>query len=160
MLYDYFKTRWTAPSPEILVTDPYQAVRKANAAEFEVYKSLPTLDLSHLDDYFIKDAPAYTTIANTAHRSVERKRVLTNPNNPSTHEIYSIKLVELRQNEAIVETEEYWYLRWFEPLKNDYSEKVYKEINNQFYVLRWYQGRWKVYSNAYPPRTDNSALPE
>ncbi|TDB69169.1 hypothetical protein [Arundinibacter roseus] len=105
--------------------------------------------------YYDTQGSAYSTIKLNVEGSAKKKRILTNPGNPSAHDILDISLVELRDDEALVKTKEYWYLRWYDIATKDYISYVYKETNEQIYLLVWKNGHWLIKSNAYPPSSDN-----
>ncbi len=159
-LYDFVKTKWLNPAPSQFIEELYDTVRRANAAEFAAYRSAPDADLSGLDECFDPEGSAYAKITEAVTGSCAKKRIISNPGNPSTHELLSISLSEIDGDRAIVKTREYWYVRWFDTQKNDYLDYVYKETNEQLYVLHWREGRWRVRSNAYPPQSDNDAQKE
>ena len=92
-------------------------------------------------------------ILNVLSRHKERGWVLTNPMNPSTKRILSIKVKDIEKKEIFVSTTEYWYLRWWDSRKKTYAFP-YRETNHQQYVLRIDDGIWKVYETIRPaPRT-------
>lgn len=156
-LYDYVKSTWMTPTPGQLISDLYETIRKANEAEFAVYRTTSNTDLARLENYFEKDASAYVNIKQIVDRSRTKNRIISNPGNPSTHEILSINLVELNGEQALVKTREYWYLRWFDTQQKEYIDYVYKETNEQYYLMVWRQGKWRIKSNAYPPESGNIA---
>ena len=159
-LYDLVKTKFLSPPPGQFIEDLYSTVRKANDAEFAAYRNVPEADLSELEKYFDPEGSAYAKIKEAVLGNIAKKRVIHNPGNPSTHELLSISLSEINGDEALVKTREYWYIRWFDTQKKDYLDYVYKETNEQLYVLVWQRGRWRVRSNAYPPQSDNDAQKE
>lgn len=159
-LYDFMKTRFLNPAPGQLIADLYTTVRQATDAEFGAYRQAPDTDLSNLETYFDPQGSAYAKIKQAVEGSAAKKRILSNPGNPSTHELLGISLHEMNGDEAIVKTREYWYLRWFDTQKNEYIDYVYKETNEQYYVLVWRGGRWFVKSNAYPPERSNDPKKE
>ena len=159
-LYDFVKTRFISPPPGQFIEELYSTVRRANAAEFAAYRAVPDADLSGLAEYFDAEGSAHAKIEQAVTASRAKKRIIHNPGNPSTHQLLSISLSEINGNEALVKTREYWYMHWFDTQKNDYLDYVYKETNEQFYLLVWRDGRWLVRSNAYPPQSDNDAQKE
>lgn len=159
-LYDFMRTQFLNPAPGQLISDLYTTVRQATDAEFAAYRQVPDSDLSNLETYFDKQGSAYAKIKQAVEGSAAQKRILSNPGNPSAHELLGISLHEMNGDEAIVKTREYWYLRWFDTQKNEYVDYVYKETNEQYYVLVWRRGRWLIKSNAYPPASGNEAKKE
>jgi hypothetical protein len=126
-------------------------VRRAIQAEFSAYKALPRIELQELDKYFTKTGSARKRIEHVLRHRRKKRCVINNPWNPSTCELLDIKLRRLEDNRAIVVTEEYVYLKWFD-LGRSLYEYIYNERNKQTYILvREKGGKWKVDVNVYPP---------
>jgi hypothetical protein len=130
-----------------------RVVAEANDAEFRAYDSLPVIRTDELDRWFCAGSPAYNEIRNILERHYKRKWVISNPYNPSTKRIQHIKVKQIGPEEAMVDTMEYWYLRWWDELEGSYVYS-YRESNRQMYVLRKDGDDWKVYKNLRgQPRT-------
>jgi hypothetical protein len=131
-----------------------RVITEAVETEFEAYHTLPRIiedDL--LNSWFCASGPAKKEIMHVLLRHKERGWVLTNPMNPSTKRILSIKVKDIEKKEIFVSTTEYWYLRWWDSKKNSYAFP-YRETNHQQYVLRKDDGIWKVFETIRPaPRT-------
>jgi hypothetical protein len=131
-----------------------RVITEAVDTEFEAYQTLPKIiedDL--LNSWFCPFGPARKEILHILLRHKERGWVLTNPMNPSTKRILSIKVKDVKKKEIFVSTTEYWYLRWWDTKKNSYAFP-YRETNRQQYVLRKDDGIWKVFETIMPaPRT-------
>ena len=123
-------------------------VRAAAAAEFKAYASLPRLATRALAGHFT-DGPARRRIVNLLRSHKARGWVISNDLNPSTSDVLSARFVRLDGSRAIVATEEYWYLRWFESATGKYR-KIYNKHNKQTYVLVNRRGKWLVDGNIYP----------
>ena len=54
--------------------------------------------------------------------------------NPSTKQLLAIDVKEIRGNEAVVRTTEYWYLRWWSTVEQRYR-CPYRETDRHTYVL-------------------------
>ncbi len=79
--------------------------------------------------------------------------VLSNPYNPSTKRLLAIEVKEIRDEEAIVRTTEYWYLRWWSTVEQKYRYP-YRETNRQTYILLNTSDGWLVKENMRaPPRS-------
>jgi len=127
------------------------AVKKAIQAEFSAYKALPKMQLREIDKYFTMTGSARKRIEHVLNDHRKRKWVISNSLNPSTCELLDIRLNKIEENRAIVVTEEYVYLKWFDLKKSSYSY-IYNEKNKQTYILvKGKRGRWKVDANIYPP---------
>ena len=78
---------------------------------------------------------------------------MSNPANPSTKRLLAIDVKEIRGNEAVVRTTEYWYLRWWSTVEQRYRYP-YRETNRQTYLLVNTPDGWLVDENIRPaPRS-------
>lgn len=157
-LYADFRNKRMFPNSLIKILDTvlprgftehiHSAVRNAMAAEFWTYKQLPDVNTTKLTEWFT-DGSARTRIIHLIKRHAERGWIISNPGNPSAYEILDMKLREVKANRAIVLTEEYWYLRWYDTVQSAYSF-IYNHKNFQTYVLtRDKYGKWLVDINIY-----------
>lgn len=132
-----------------------RVVTEAADAEFRVYAALPDAEakLADLAESHSTKGPAYREIVNVVRRLQARSWVISNPNNPSTKRVISVRVREIKRNEALVSTVEYWYLKWWDSKKLTYRYP-YRETNRQSYVLRKEPDGWKIWQNLRPsPRT-------
>ena len=131
-----------------------RVIAEAVDTEFEAYQTLPEIiEDKLLNNWFYPFGPAKKEILHILSRHKERGWVLTNPLNPSTKRILSIKVKDIVKNEIFVSTTEYWYLRWWDFKNNSYAFP-YRETSRQQYILRKDNGIWKVYEVVRPaPRT-------
>ena len=130
-----------------------RVIAEAADAEFRAYQALPKIESGELDKWFYPESPAKKEIRNLLQRHKAKGWNLTNPLNPSTKRVLSIKIKKISPFETFVQTTEYWYLRWWNSRKGSYAYP-YRETNRQIYVLRKDGGDWKVYENLRPsPRT-------
>jgi hypothetical protein len=85
-----------------------------------------------------------------------RNWTISNPNNPSTHRLISVKVVRVGAAEAEVRTEEFWYVRWWslDKRKNAY---VYNERNFHKYLLVREAGQWLIDYDIYPPPRESAS---
>jgi hypothetical protein len=122
-------------------------------AEFRAYSSLPDINTAELERWFIPDSPAMKEIMNLLTRHHKKGWIISNSLNPSTKRLLSIKVKKIERREATVNTMEYWYLRWFETGSGSYTY-VYRETNQQRYILKKNAESWRVFENLRPsPRT-------
>lgn len=119
-------------------------------AEFGAYAALPEICLDEARRWFCADGPALREIANLVTRHRQRGWVISNPLNPSTKRVLSVKVKKIEGGEAVVATSEYWYLRWWDT-KADTYVYPYRETNRQLYVLRKEPDDWRVFENLRPP---------
>jgi hypothetical protein len=119
-------------------------------AEFAAYAALPEIRLDEVARWFCGGSPAYREIANLVTRHSQRGWVISNPLNPSTKRLLTVKVKQVAKGEAVVATTEYWYLRWWGSKEKSYVYP-YRETNHQLYVLHREQDGWRVYENLRPP---------
>lgn len=143
----------TLPNLRDLKTYLERVVTEAVDAEFRAYTALPEIVTADLQRWFCGDGTAYREIVNLLTRHRARNWVLSNPLNPSTKRLLSIQVRELEGNRAVVKTNEYWYLRWWDNSEGSYSYP-YRETNKQTYVLHRTSSGWCIFENIRPsPRT-------
>jgi len=126
--------------------------KNALQAEFDVYKKLPTIDDSFLEEYFFTDGSAYLRIRSMLDRISNKKWILTNKLNPSTFELIELNIIQQNAQTIHFETQEYWYLRWYDTIEKKYTY-IYNQLNTQFYILENSSKGWKIKLNYY----DNDA---
>jgi hypothetical protein len=79
--------------------------------------------------------------------------VISNPLNPSTKRLIGIKVKKITDKEAVVNTMEHWYLRWFDTNSESFAYP-YNETNRQTYIIRKDAEGWRIFQNMKPsPRT-------
>ncbi|TAN45841.1 MAG: hypothetical protein EPN22_01470 [Nitrospirae bacterium] len=124
-------------------------IAEANDAEFRAYASLPELKTDELNKWFYTGSPAIKEIINVLTRHHKKGWVISNPLNPSTKRLLSIKVKKIKNNEAVINTMEYWYLRWWDTTDKSYVYS-YRETNRQKYILRKEGAAWKISENLRP----------
>lgn len=130
-----------------------RVIAEAIDAEFRAYMALPEIKVDELEKWFVVDSPAMREIVNILLRHAKRGWVVSNPMNPSTKRLLSVKIKSIKNGEAHVNTMEYWYLKWWDQ-KIDAFVYPYRETNRQMYILKRDKGAWRVYENLRPlPRT-------
>ena len=128
----------------------FGVVRNAIAAEISAYRHLPSIYTREIDRCFTVGGSARRRIVNLLHERKKRNWVISNPLNPSTHELLEIRLTKVQGDKATVETEEYCYLRWYGLNESKY-QYIYNEKNRQTYLLkRATTGKWRVDADIYP----------
>ncbi len=142
-------------NPQSLRELAERAVVEGARAEFEAYLALPEVRADPLREWFAHDGPAYREILNVLTRHSTRRWVISNPWNPSTHQVKDARVVGRvsAEHHATVRTTEYWYLRWFDERAGSYIYP-YRETNRQEYTLVWESEHWKILENRRPgPRS-------
>lgn len=125
-------------------------VTKANEAEFDAYLALPEeVRTDRLLQYQSAEGTAYKRIYNVLMQHSRKKWTLKNEYNPSGYIQRKIWIASLSAQKAIIKTNEYWYLRWFE-MPTALYRVIYNEENEQTYTLELCSGEWKVTSVYYP----------
>ena len=121
--------------------------------EFRAYMALPNIKTDELQKWFCLESPAIKEIINLLLRHQKKGWVISNQMNPSTKRLLNVRLKKITQKEAIVNTMEYWYLRWWD-LNNESYTYPYRETNRQIYILKRKVENWKVFENLRPsPRS-------
>lgn len=144
---------WSADRRSVVITEigdlkQYfeKVIAEANDAEFRAYAALPEIQTEELNQWFCSGSPAFNSIYNILSRHSKKQWVISNPYNPSTKRLLKVKVKKVDANEAMVDTIEYWYLRWWDALDGSYTYP-YRETNRQMYVLKKEDGQWKVFDN-------------
>jgi len=133
-------------SIEALLVD---IVTKANEAEFQAYKSLPRIETTELLKYRTAEGSGYLRIYNVLVQHSKKGWTIGNEGNPSGYTQQKVWIEKLSSSKAIVKTQEYWYLRWFE-LPTQLYRHIYNEQNEQTKTLELIDGHWKISSVFYP----------
>lgn len=127
-----------------------RVIADAIDAEFAAYAALPTIDEAALARHFVADGPAFLGVMHVLVRHRERGWILTNPLNPSTKRLLTVRIDAVQPPTATARTTEYFYLRWWDAGRHKYAY-AYREINTQRYVLeRGDDGVWRVLDNLRP----------
>ncbi len=122
-------------------------------AEFSAYQALPDIDDAALLRWLRREGGAYRDLVHTLTQLERRGWVVSNPSNPSTKRLLAIEVKEMRGNEAVARTTEYWYLRWWSTVEQKYRYP-YRETNRHTYVLVNTADGWRVEENIRPaPRS-------
>lgn len=123
-------------------------IKNALEAEFQIYKSIPHINLSLLEKYFSPEGSALTKIKSVLESITHKGLSLKNKHNPSTFELLEINAQQKKNNEVWVYTKEYWYLNWYSPKRKKYEHR-YNVINDQVYILTKTKQGWKIRVNIY-----------
>lgn len=122
-------------------------------AEFRAYEKLPDLLTEELEQVFETSCSAYKRILNLLRSHQKRGWSLSNTDNPSTKRLIDIKIRQMTDNFAEVDTTEYWLLMWWSAEKQKYAH-TYNETNRQKYFLTRKKKKWLVGDNPYEkPKT-------
>lgn len=121
-------------------------IRNANDTELQIYRKLPKIDTLKLDDYFIKRGMAKGLITSTVKRMFKYNLSLVIA--PSSYRILNIECKSKTDTSVMVETREYWYLRWANRFTN-IDTLLYDVENVQLYQLLREDNKWKIDMNKY-----------
>lgn len=125
-------------------------IRNANDAELGIYRQLPNIDTSKLDDYFIKNGMAKGLITSTVKRMYRNNLSLVIA--PSSYRILKVECKSKTDTSVMVETNEYWYLRWSNRFTHA-DTLLYDVENVQLYQLLKEGNKWKIDMNKYAGKT-------
>jgi len=143
-------------------------VQQAVTLEFEVFQSIPRIEnqLQQFSTYVSIEGTAYEKVKQIAQRQIERGWIINNHLNPSHFDLLELKISKVEGNTAYVKTEEYWFLKWFDPAGKSYAY-LYDNQNTQLYVLKKKNDQWKIFTNIYstnikrtPPATASTPPPQ
>ncbi len=102
-----------------------------------------------LEKYYLKNGKAIELLKKIINKHATINLTIGQPNNnPSYHNIQHINIQHLTRTEAIVETKEHWYLKWYNTKTKKYELK-YDVSNTQFYKLVKTKNSWEIESNDY-----------
>jgi hypothetical protein len=121
-------------------------IRNANDAELHAYQKLPQIDTAKLGDYFIQKGMAKGLIISTVKRMAKNNLVLVKA--PSSYRILNIECKLKTDTSVMVETHEYWYLRWSNRFTN-MDTLLYDVENIQLYQFLREDDKWKIDLNKY-----------
>lgn len=125
-------------------------IRSANNTELDIYRKLPKIDTLKLDDYFIKKGMAKGLITSTVKRMYKNNLSLVIE--PSSYRILNIECKSKTDTSVMVETREYWYLRWVNRFTKT-DTLLYDVENVQLYQLLREDNKWKIDMNKYSGKT-------
>lgn len=126
-----------------------ELIRLAIEAEFQAYKSLPTIKFDDIKKFFDENSSAYQRIKNILILHHNREWTISNPDNPSAVMLLDTVVNQLSPIEYRVNTTEYWYLRWYSTKENKYR-LIYNETNNQLYIVKKIGDVFRIEANIYP----------
>ena len=126
-----------------------QAIDSANRVEFALYKAVPQADTAQLNRYFTRSGTARTMILGGLDRAVRNGRQLRIP--PSAYMLVDINVRSQSETEARVETDEQWYLLWYDRLTNQ-DVSLYDTLNHHQYWLKKEGGQWRIHMDEYRGR--------
>lgn len=136
------------PTIDILGKDEaaiYYTVQLTGEAELAVYRSLPNLDTSMLDDCYTADSPSRKRIIKAAKRRKEEGLTMGLPQCESKFEILDYQLVYKTDSFAVIRTLERWHLDFWD-MKNQ-KKHTYNYDNEDWqyhYLSKQKNGRWLV----------------
>ena len=114
---------------------------------------MPAIDEVQLLRWILRDSGAHLDLMHTLTQLKRLGWVLTDPSNPSTRRLLAIDVKEVRGNEAVVRTTEYWYLRWWSTIEQRYRYP-FRETSRHTYLLVNAPDGWLVDDNIRPvPRS-------
>ena len=127
----------------------------ANNAELGLYKSLPLDSIQFkasnekLSEYFTEDGTAKKIILGGAIKAMREKRKLRSP--PSSYSKVDIFFKAKREKEVKIETNEQWYLLWYD-IESNKDRKLFDTLNHHIYILKFVNGKWRIHMDEYRGR--------
>jgi hypothetical protein len=123
------------------------ALREAAEAEFRAYVALPETKPEQLIRYFAEGSPAFNRIMDLSLQYIAQGWCISNPYNPSTHEVLESECLSADEKQARFRTREYRLLCWWSAETARYIRR-HKEISEHFYTLVNTPDGWRVRNNA------------
>lgn len=130
-----------------------EVVRQAAASEFAAYKALPIIQPTNLEAAFSASGSALARIKHLLERHAERGWVISNQLNPSTFEVLHVKVKKISARRAELESEEYWYLRWYDAINGKYEYVLNEKIRPSHVLILDLEGNWRVDVQDYTTST-------
>lgn len=126
-------------------------IMKAKEAEYHSFLSLPEIAPNGLSNYFTEESSAYSEIISLLEEFSQKEMIISNNYNPSSYEILSmdIEKSELKENNYIVATEEYWIFCWYDVESKKYKLRD-KRLQKHKYVVEYNDDKkkWLINVNA------------
>ena len=118
-------------------------------AEFDAYLALPAVKKESLAKFFLLNGPAYNDLINTLTLTGARSWILNNPGNPSTRQIFNIRINEIENDAAIVKSTQHWYFRYWSLIEKKYP-LIFRETIRITYFLKKIDGSWFIENHIQP----------
>ncbi len=126
-----------------------ELIHKANEAQFEAYKQLPRIDSMVLSNYYLKPGNAYKSILAVLYQNQAKGRQICEPKyNPSYFKILDTQILKIKDKQAIVQTEEHWFLKWYDIHQKQFVVS-YDVKNQQLYELKKVNDSWFIEHNFF-----------
>lgn len=132
----------------------FQVILTGKTLEFAFYSETSYNDgkiYSELEKYFSLSfhCTEFRAIFSRIRQARMDEIVILPNNSDSEFEIFKPRLLEIRNNKALMQVEEYWRLEWF----NIDGSKHHNEIdrNSYVYFLIKENGKWKIFSKMTSP---------
>ncbi|AWV99029.1 hypothetical protein [Arcticibacterium luteifluviistationis] len=126
-----------------------ELVQKANKTQFDAYVNLPKIDSLKLSNYYEPSKSAYKSAISVLTNNLKANRRICLPvNNPSYYKVFSIEVISLKNNKAIVQTDEHWFLKWYDLIQGKYTVS-YDVRNKQIYEVEQKDAQWKITHNYF-----------
>jgi hypothetical protein len=145
-----------AASFYVFLLQPYRqkkeilkVIENANRIQFLAFKRLNLKDSVKIDSFYTRSGSARKGIITLIKESQHGNRRINVPiENPSYYIIHEKRVVELKNNQAIVKTKEHWFLKWYDTGVRKYTVS-YDQLNEQIYQLKNIDGHWKIENNFF-----------
>ena len=122
-------------------------VREAIEMEFRAYHNIPDFEPKSIESHYHKGGSAFKEIVANVMEHQSNKECIQNAYNPSSYDILDLEVKEVAETKALVESEQYWLLCWYDVDQKKYVRR-YKNISTHKYLLEKSNGQWKIKTNA------------
>lgn len=127
-----------SPSIQIL-----HQLKEAIQHEYLAYCNLPEINPEPLFSCFLENSPGFLRIMDNLKEHQRKGLTLSNLYNPSSYEILGTEIIYLKEQEARIDTEEYWLLCWWDASQKRYVRRI-KHIGKHTYLLSFSEEKWKI----------------
>lgn len=124
-------------------------IKNANILEYKIYKSVPILsDTINLNKYYTSDGQARKNILEISTKAVTKERILDKKESLFKPSESPLRFKVLNPNYTVVETEEYWKVRWLHSTSG-VEQHLYDELVDQIYRMEKGDSSWLIIDNIY-----------
>lgn len=114
---------------------------------FDSFTYLPVVNTENIEDFVIVNAPLHTRTKLSMEEKKNKNLSLTTKNNRSNYEIFEVEKISEDDELIVIKTREFWNLLFMDDKENKF---VINHLNTQFYFLRKFEKKWKIYDNFNP----------
>lgn len=117
---------------------------------FNILKDSKEKMLESLPKYYASESSAYNSIINQFNDKDNQNLSISNEYNPSTLVVMNQELLKRKEAKAMIKSEEYWLLCWWDNSQNKYVKRE-KDLQENIYILENIDNiGWKVTAKVSP----------